>query len=155
DQVKMRGYRIELGEIEAALARHPGVREAVVTAPRMSDGERRLIGYVVVDGIVSAGDLRQFLAAMLPAYMIPVAIVTLVHFPLTRNGKGDPQAVPGPEASRQKPGSAALPGGGLEQQLLAIWQNVLARRSIGIHDNFFDLGGHSLLAVRLFALLTE
>jgi amino acid adenylation domain-containing protein len=155
DQVKTRGYRVELGEIEAALARHPGVREAVVTAPRMSDGERRLIGYVVVDGIVSAGDLRQFLAAMLPAYMIPVAIVTLDHFPLTANGKVDRQALPEPKPSNEMTDSAALPRDGLEQQLLAIWQNVLARRSIGIHDNFFDLGGHSLLAVRLFALLTE
>ncbi|HEY0738440.1 MAG TPA: amino acid adenylation domain-containing protein [Herpetosiphonaceae bacterium] len=46
NQVKIRGFRIELGEIEAALARHPGVREAVVVA-RADQGEQRLVAYVV------------------------------------------------------------------------------------------------------------
>ena len=32
DQIKIRGYRIELGEIEAALAAHPRVGQAVVSA---------------------------------------------------------------------------------------------------------------------------
>ncbi|HEY4593041.1 MAG TPA: AMP-binding protein, partial [Thermoanaerobaculia bacterium] len=51
-QVKIRGYRIELGEIESALARHPQVREAVVTVRSdRSDGsdrsDRSLVAYVV------------------------------------------------------------------------------------------------------------
>jgi aspartate racemase len=39
----------------------------------------------------------------------------------------------------------------LEQQLVALWGNVLHLKSIGIRDNFFELGGNSLLAARLFA----
>ncbi|MFC0516337.1 phosphopantetheine-binding protein, partial [Mucilaginibacter angelicae] len=33
--------------------------------------------------------------------------------------------------------------------LIGIWEEVLGRNGIGIHDNFFDLGGHSLKATRL------
>src|SRR5580658_7248150 len=36
------------------------------------------------------------------------------------------------------------------EQLIPIWQRVLQRSPIGMHDNFFDLGGDSLLAVNLF-----
>ena len=35
-------------------------------------------------------------------------------------------------------------------QLIPIWERVLQRSPIGVHDNFFDLGGDSLLAVNLF-----
>lgn len=46
-QVKVRGYRIELGEVESALERAPGVRSGVVTAHQVSQGDRRLVAYVV------------------------------------------------------------------------------------------------------------
>lgn len=46
-QVKVNGNRVELGEIEAALARHPGVREALVTAQDDGTGRQQLVAYVV------------------------------------------------------------------------------------------------------------
>jgi amino acid adenylation domain-containing protein/non-ribosomal peptide synthase protein (TIGR01720 family) len=56
-QVKVRGFRIECGEVEAALARHPGVREAVVVAVGDQPDERRLAAYVVPGELsADAGD---------------------------------------------------------------------------------------------------
>jgi thioesterase domain-containing protein/acyl-CoA synthetase (AMP-forming)/AMP-acid ligase II len=47
-QVKVQGYRIELGEIESALAAHPDVQQAVVTAPfGANKRDRSLHGFVV------------------------------------------------------------------------------------------------------------
>ncbi len=38
-----------------------------------------------------------------------------------------------------------------ENQLAAIWQELLGLQSVGLDQNFFDLGGDSSLAVRMFA----
>jgi thioesterase domain-containing protein len=37
----------------------------------------------------------------------------------------------------------------LQSQLVRIWESVLAKRGIGVHDSFWDLGGNSLTALRL------
>jgi thioesterase domain-containing protein len=39
----------------------------------------------------------------------------------------------------------------ITEQLIAIWQRVLRRSSVGIDDNFFDLGGDASLADELFS----
>ena len=49
-QVKVRGHRIELGEIENALAQHPVVRQAVVTAQATRTGELLLVAHIVAAG---------------------------------------------------------------------------------------------------------
>ncbi|MCC6140583.1 MAG: amino acid adenylation domain-containing protein [Nitrospira sp.] len=152
-QVKIRGFRIELGEIEAILGRHPKIKQTVVTARDDQHGFKQLAAYVIAQEGQAAGaeELRSFLRAVLPEYMVPSFFVFLEAFPLTANKKIDVRALPQPELSGHTAGQPRVgPRNGMEVQLTALWQQVLEVQEIGIHDNFFDLGGHSLKAAQLF-----
>ncbi len=150
-QVKIRGFRIELGEIEAVLSRHPLIHNQVVVAREDATGGKRLVAYVVCrERAVSVGDLREFLRAALPDYMIPSTFVSMDALPMTPNGKVDRKALPVPETPRLESGPGYVaPRTKVEQQLAAIWAKLLELDRVGVHDSFFDLGGHSLLAVRM------
>ncbi len=109
DQVKIRGFRIEPGEIEAVLARHPQVRECVVVAREDRSGRKHLVAYLVPEpGSADADDPGpgEYLAGLLPDYMVPQIFVTLDKLPLSPNHKVDRRALPAPE---QRPSSAAPP----------------------------------------------
>ena len=154
-QVKVRGFRIELGEIEAHLLPHPAVAQCVVVAREDSPGDKRLVAYLVAAQSVlpPTSELRAFLQRQLPDHMIPSAFVQMDTLPLTPNRKVDRKALPAPDRVGRADNEDAFvaPRDQLERQLANIWERVLRRRPIGVHDNFFALGGHSLLAVRLFA----
>jgi amino acid adenylation domain-containing protein len=149
-QVKIRGYRVELGEVEAALAQHPGVEEAVVVSQGES-GANELVAYVVprTAGPL-AEELRSYLQDKLPAYLQPAVIAQLERLPRLATGKPDRRSLPAVErGSRRGKDGYRAPRLLTQQQLVQIWEGLLAARPIGIRDNFFDLGGHSLLAVQL------
>ncbi|MGK3091280.1 amino acid adenylation domain-containing protein [Streptomyces sp. WAC01490] len=150
DQVKIRGFRITLGEVESALASLRGVAGAVVVARPHATGELRLTGYVTrtaeADGTTEP---RKALQAVLPAHLVPAAVVELDAFPMTPNGKVDRSALPEPVAVNGSPASATEPANRAEALLAGIWAEVLRVDSVGTHDSFFDLGGHSLLAFQL------
>ncbi|WP_276318281.1 non-ribosomal peptide synthetase [Serratia microhaemolytica] len=150
EQVKIRGFRIELGEIAAQLNQHPSVSEAVVVTHDAADN-RQLVAYLIANPgqTIDALTLRQHLAARLPDYMLPVAYVAISELPLTPNGKLDKHALPEPNAQAFARSEYVAPEGEIEQQLAAIWGELLAVERISRHDNFFALGGHSLLAIKL------
>jgi amino acid adenylation domain-containing protein/non-ribosomal peptide synthase protein (TIGR01720 family) len=147
-QIKLRGYRIELEEIAEQLRQQPGVTQgAVILDDR---GTPQILAYYT--GNAQVEQLDQFLAQVLPPYMMPTTIVPLATMPLTALGKLDRQALSRPAASVS---AATKPRSAIEASLVEIWQEVLARSPIGIHDNFFELGGHSLLAMRLVSRMQQ
>jgi aspartate racemase len=152
-QVKIRGFRIELEEIENVLRKHSGVAEAVVVV-REDGGNQRVVAYVVpsAESDGRPAELRDFLKAQLPVYMVPTAYVMLEKLPLTPNGKVDRKALPPPEATTiEAPSGSGAARDTLEQLLAQLWKRILGVRHVGLGDDFFDLGGHSLAAVRLFS----
>ncbi|NNC22357.1 AMP-binding protein, partial [Corallococcus exiguus] len=148
-QVKVRGFRIEPGEIETALHAAPGVNEAVVVV-RGVDTDKRLVGYVTAhEGhALEVEGLKAHLRRHLPEYMVPSALVVLEALPLNVNGKVDRKALPEPEDTSRSVGFVA-PRTATEEQLAALFAEVLRLERVGIQDDFFALGGHSLLATQL------
>jgi amino acid adenylation domain-containing protein len=92
--------------------------------------------------------LRAGLAEVLPAYMVPSALVVLDRLPLSSNGKVDRKALPAPQ-EQAGPRLPAEPTSELQARILAIWTEVLGLEGLGIHDHFFESGGDSLKVVQV------
>ena len=157
DQVKISGYRIEPGEIASVLREYPGVRDAVVIAAKRANRDARLIAYVAGERgpLDDHGAMRAFLAGKLPAYMVPAVFVRLAALPLTNHGKVDRAALPAPveaESAKAPVGSAVSD---IEEQIAAIWREVLHCNEVGSRENFFDLGGDSLRLIEVHSRLRK
>ncbi|WLH87703.1 amino acid adenylation domain-containing protein [Pseudomonas sp. FP2338] len=157
-QVKIRGFRIELGEIEARLREQQAVGETVVVAQESPSG-KQLVAYVVpaepvTDPVAFREALRRALKTRLPDYMVPAHFMFLDQMPLTPNGKLDRKGLPQPDAA-QSQGVWVEPVTPLQQQVAAIWAQVLGAARIGLTDHFFELGGHSLLAMQVISRVRQ
>ena len=53
------------------------------------------------------------------------------------------------------PTAFTAPENTLQEEIAAIWQNLLGIEPIGIYDDFFDLGGNSLMGTQLISQLRE
>ncbi|NRV14639.1 amino acid adenylation domain-containing protein [Clostridium beijerinckii] len=148
-QVKVRGIRVELGEIERQLLQYEAVREVVVVGKKDEKNNTYLIAYMVSDKKLKVQEVRQYLLADLPSYMVPSYFMQIDSMPLTQNGKIDRKGLP--EFSKTMDTSAEYEGptNEIEHKLLDIWKEVLGNDDIGINDDFFELGGHSLKATVL------
>ena len=154
-QVKIRGFRIELGEIDARLNELEVVREGLVRVHEAASGAQ-LVAYVVpqqysADALTQAGlrdVIKTLLRDNLPDYMVPVQFLFLERMPLTANGKLDHKALPAPDTGLAQLDYVA-PQSSLEQQIAAVWQDVLKLDQVGVTDNFFELGGDSIISIQV------
>jgi amino acid adenylation domain-containing protein len=154
DQVKVRGFRIELGEIESVLNRHRDVRQSVAVVRDGRAGQKEIAAYMVLQpGVAaSATDLRQYVRAHLPEYMIPASFTFVDGFALTPNGKVDKKALPAPDVSSGEPEIGYVtPQTPIGEMVASIMAEVLRRDRVGADDSFFDMGGHSLSATQVVA----
>jgi amino acid adenylation domain-containing protein len=154
-QIKIRGQRIEIGEIENQLMAHPCVRQAVVTLWKgATDTDARLVAYWVGEER-PASDLREFAEQVLPPHMVPVQFIHLSSFQLTSSGKIDRRALPEPASLSLAAAPVLAPRNEIEAGIMAIWQEVLDVRDVGIQDSFFELGGHSLKTLQVRARINQ
>lgn len=158
NQIKLRGLRIELGEITEALLTHPMVKDAVVILREDQPGDKRLVAYLVsANGIaLPIPEVRDRLKTKLPDYMVPSQFVMLETLPRLANGKLNRRSLPVPESTGLLDNENFLaPRNPIEERLVAIWEQLLNWRPIGIRNNFFDSGGHSMLLIRLIVQIEK
>lgn len=99
---------------------------------------------------LSVAELRSYLQARLPHYMVPDVFVTVDSIPLTVNGKIDRAALPEPNARAAV--TPYMPATTRSEHALAgIWADVLKVDRVGVQDDFFERGGNSLVATRVIA----
>ncbi|WP_406133115.1 amino acid adenylation domain-containing protein [Streptomyces zaomyceticus] len=156
EQVKIRGFRIEIGEIENKLLSMPGVHEAAVVIDGGAGDLRNLVAFFAGQEDLPAGRVRDFLATLLPDYMVPTYFHQMERLPLTENGKIDKKSLVRLAGTLGHGGAPyTAPVTPAEQRLAMLWAEVLGvpLERIGRSDNFFDLGGTSLAAVRLLVRL--
>ncbi|WP_458462474.1 amino acid adenylation domain-containing protein [Paenibacillus sp.] len=146
-QVKIRGYRIETGEIVEQLLQHENIADAVVSTQHDDQDRLELVAYLICDEWVTDEDVRSYLGARLPAYMIPAHLYKTPSMPLTINGKLDFRQLMSVRSRLQSEAVYMLPRNDMEQGVHGVWQKHLAAEiPFGIHDSLFHIGGHSLTA---------
>ena len=158
EQVKVRGFRVEPNEVTATLNEHPHIQQSVVVAREVAPGDTRLIAYFVAvpQSHPTLGELRDFLGARLPDFMVPATFVRLEKLPLTANGKVDRMSLPAPEDTNTLRDSAyTAPRTDMEKTVAGILERVLGLEHVDVEENFFSLGGHSLLGAQLVARLRD
>ena len=144
-QVKFHGFRIELGEIESVVREYPGIGQAAVSLGPTPMDAGKLVAYYVAESPLDPGKLRDHLSRRLPPYMVPSALIPVRAIPRTTAGKVDRAAL---AAVAQPSGCGpAGPVNDVQRTIASVFQEVLGRDDIGIHDSFLDLGGDSLKAI--------
>ena len=156
NQVKVRGFRIELEEIEIAISKHPQVQDCAVMIEQISSENlshnKQIVAYF--SGSAEETVLLDHFKALLPEYMLPNHIIKLERMPLTPNGKIDRRALTSQtliSKTFKVTSNYKAARNTLETSLVAIWENILNTKPIGIEENFFSLGGHSLLVVKMLS----
>ena len=156
-QVKLRGQRLELGEIEAQLDALPEIVESACAVRDFGPDDQRLIAWVVPSSahILDPAEVLEALRRELPQYMIPQYLVRIEALPRLTSGKIDRKALTVPKDVTVQPRMRKPPATPAEQDVAAIWRELLRVEVVNRDDRFFDLGGHSLLAVRAVAALKQ
>ncbi|HBY02730.1 MAG TPA: hypothetical protein DEG92_09385, partial [Rikenellaceae bacterium] len=137
--------------IESCMLKYPNIKEAAVKLTG-NEGNNKIASYITCNKEVDTGDLKEFLAANLPNYMIPDFFVKLETFPKTQSGKADLRSLPEPQLEAgQYSESFTEPAGDTEIAIAEVWREILHLDKIGSGDNFFEIGGNSIKAIQVMS----
>jgi len=146
-QIKIMGHRIEPGEIETVLRRHPLIKDAAVG---LTDDPRLIAWFVSKDG-KEVLEVKEYLAGVLPAYMVPAVCHHIAEMPLTNNGKVDMTALLSYRPSKGVDSSSKILA---EEDPFIRFVALTCALTINSQDfdpdqNFMTAGGHSLHLMQL------
>lgn len=154
NMVKIRGYRIEPGEIAAVIRQVAGVNDAFVMARMNAADELELTAYYESSEVLT-DKIQAQLSTHLPVYMHPPHLIALEKFPLNVNGKLDVASLPSPEEVHNHLNNYVAPQTKLEKLLADVWEAVMKKTQIGIHDHFLSIGGDSIKAIQVVARMRD
>ena len=143
NQVKLNGQRIELSAIESCICLHDKVKTAVVTTD--TDGGQALLRAFYTGAYIEPQELREFVKAKLPIYMVPHFWHYTNELPLTSHGKIDKKALLSMPMETEEAGKLLGPPLTETEAVVAeILGNALNKQHINRFDDFFLCGGSSL-----------
>ena len=153
-QIKLRGHRIEIGAVEAALTAQPQVVEAaVLVKPAAEASAAALLAFVTLRHREESASeqIHTALQRQLPEYMLPARLIVVPAMPRLFNGKLDRRALL--ELANTETGAPVFADAETpeEEQLAAIWSEVLNQPRISVTSSIFELGADSLVMFRIAA----
>ena len=150
-QVKVRGNRVELPEVESVIRKIPFVEDVTVQTV-VNKGNNELLAYVVVSNEADENnlrnDIREYVSARKPDYMVPSFVVKLDELPLNVNGKIDKRALPEVDLSNLG-GEYVAPENDVEAFFVECFEDLLGVSKVSTTDDFFEMGGDSMLVIKI------
>jgi len=165
DVIVTGGLNVASLEVEDVLRQHPAVDDVAVFGVAHAVLGQDVGAAVVLRSEVSTRALMAFARERLAEYKTPHHIFVVDALPLTASGKvlkrelrdrfaGIDAQGAGTDADGPHPvGRGATTA--TEEAVVAIFEEVLDRRPVGVDDDFFDHGGHSLAAAQIVARVNE
>ncbi|MCU5775502.1 amino acid adenylation domain-containing protein [Erwiniaceae bacterium BAC15a-03b] len=125
---------------------------AALTLPQLSDSGLHLLMAQMPDSLWQFAPARvsDYLATLLPGYMVPQTLITLDALPLSATGKVARALLPRPQLQAKTQSAQPAPAWqGADASLATLWAALLGGEVPAADAHFFEAGGDSLTAVRL------
>lgn len=155
-QVKINGYRVELSEIEGILMNHPSVVQCSVVLYTTAKHNSIFAFYISTIQLPEV-QLKNWLQARLPNYMIPQRCIQVNEMPLLHNFKNDNQSLKALAEKYIDPVPAPEKWSGNDDFLFSIlrrtWRCFLDEHSFDSNMKWKHAGGDSVNAVNFLVQL--
>ncbi|MBR3534983.1 MAG: amino acid adenylation domain-containing protein [Oscillospiraceae bacterium] len=156
-QIKLHGHRIEIGEIENILAKYDGIKACKVSLNPID--KNSLVAIVQGQKQYSENELKEYVRAYLPNYMIPSHFFSVSKIELTANGKIDHSQIE--KLIRQK--MEKVDEGSTEHSDISqlvkdiheIFEQHLGVVNMPYHGNVYDFGADSLVLSRIIGKVRD
>ena len=148
--VKIRGFRVELREVEAAVLTCPGVTGATVQSSSDQLNGTYIIAYVTGDTPLDGEAIKQQVAQLKPAYMVPEVVMQIDEIPRNYNGKVDRERLPKPvRRASQLTADTRQPENDMQRELHNIIAQEIGTGDFGIDTPLLYAGMTSVSAIKL------